>query len=95
MNVSRYLAALFQPLLHLLSWQVDVDGYVWRQELTDANVFDLIVMLHTCRAQLVSEVWKYEQLSFMMHKNRLNVLFLAFFSFNKNIIAGDFNICAH
>lgn len=54
-GMSRYLPALFQSLLHLLSWQVDIDGYVRRQELTDANVFDLIIMLHTCRAQLVSE----------------------------------------
>lgn len=42
-----YLSALFQPLLHLLCWHVDVDVEVWRQELTDANVSDLIVVLHT------------------------------------------------
>lgn len=51
-SVSHYLAALFQLLLHLVSWQVDIDGEVWRQELTDANAFDLIVVLHTCRTFL-------------------------------------------
>lgn len=50
-NASRYLAALFQLLLHLLSWQVDIDGEVWRQEFADANAFDLIVVLHTCKTQ--------------------------------------------
>lgn len=48
-NAPRYLAALFQLLLHLLSWQVDVDGEVWSQELTDANAFDLVIVLHTCK----------------------------------------------
>lgn len=45
-----YLGALLQLLLHLLSWQVHVDDEVRRQELTDANVFDLVVVLHTCKA---------------------------------------------
>lgn len=42
------LAALLQLLLHLLSWEVDVDGEVGGQEFTDADAFDLIVVLHTC-----------------------------------------------
>lgn len=48
---SAHLAALFQFLLHLLSWQVHIDGEVWRQELTDADVFNLIVVLHACKPQ--------------------------------------------
>lgn len=43
-----YLAALLQLLLHLLSRLVHVDDEVWRQELTDADVLDLVVVLHTC-----------------------------------------------
>lgn len=46
--VSHYLSALLQLLLHLLGWQVYVDGEVWRQELADANAFDLVVVLHAC-----------------------------------------------
>lgn len=42
-----YLSALFQPLLHLLRWYVNIDGEVRRQELTDANVSNLIIVLHT------------------------------------------------
>lgn len=45
---SHYLAALFQLLLHLLGWQVNVDGEVRRQELADADALDLIVVLHAC-----------------------------------------------
>lgn len=45
---ESYLAALFQFLMHLLGGHVHIDNEVWRQELTDADVFDLIVVLHTC-----------------------------------------------
>lgn len=47
-RASDYLVALFQLLLHLLGWQVNVDGEVRRQELADADALDLIVVLHTC-----------------------------------------------
>lgn len=46
----RYLSALFQPLLHLLRRHVDIDGEVRRQELTDANVSDLVIVLHAYNA---------------------------------------------
>lgn len=46
-----YLSALFQPLLHLLRWHFNIDGEVRRQELTDANVSDLIIVLHTYNAR--------------------------------------------
>lgn len=48
---SIYLAALFQLLLHLLGWHVHVDDEVRRQELADANVLHLVVVLHTCEPQ--------------------------------------------
>lgn len=59
--VPRYLAALFQLLLHLLNWQVDIDGEVWRQELADANAFDLVIVLHTCKPQ------KKKQKTYLIH----------------------------
>lgn len=49
MSASHYLAALFQLLLHLLSWQVYIDDQVWGQELTDANALYFFVVLHTCK----------------------------------------------
>lgn len=45
---TGYLAALLQLLLHLLGRLVDVDGQVRRQELADADAFDLVVVLHAC-----------------------------------------------
>lgn len=53
-NVSHYLAALLQLLLHLLGCQVDVDDEMRRQELADADAFDLIVVLHTCKPRGIS-----------------------------------------
>lgn len=43
-----YLSTLFELLLNLLCWLVDVYDEVRREKLADADVFDLIVVLHTC-----------------------------------------------
>lgn len=48
-SLDQYLPALLELLLHLLCWLVDVQHKVRREELTDADGFDLIVVIHTCR----------------------------------------------
>lgn len=46
-----HLAALLQLLLHLVSGHVHIDDEVRRQELAEADAFDLVVVVHACSTE--------------------------------------------